>query len=382
MDGYEGPLDVLLALARGQKVDLLKLSVTRLADQYLAFVREARRRAILPLAADYLVMAAWLAYLKSRLLLPKPAQAAATSPRRRIWPPNWPSAGQTGLHAPRRRGSEDPGDPRARRVRPRRSGSDHHRLDRPQGQRRSHALMAAYCSSAAVQDRPLPTSRRGALWLEEARERCVGLRRSLARWTALDARGPAGQDGGPSRASYIASTLSAGLEMVREGDLEARQLGAFAEVYLRAGASGPGGASDRSAVDRPDGRGAVFAAAEPLAVADLAERLPAGADVPPALAALMSHYQGRGVELARVGDRWRLQTAPDLAHLMTLERQEPRRLSRAAQETLAIIAYHQPVTRAEIEAIAASRSSAGTLDLFMELDLVTMRGRRRRRAGR
>ena len=71
LEGYEGPLDVLLALARAQKVDLLKLSVTRLAEQYLAFVREARRRRF-AVAADYLVMAAWLAYLKSRLLLPKP----------------------------------------------------------------------------------------------------------------------------------------------------------------------------------------------------------------------------------------------------------------------------------------------------------------------
>src|SRR6516162_2868881 len=71
LDGYEGPLHVLLDLARSQKVDLLKLSVARLADQYLAFIREARRRRF-SLAADYLVMAAWLAYLKSRLMLPKP----------------------------------------------------------------------------------------------------------------------------------------------------------------------------------------------------------------------------------------------------------------------------------------------------------------------
>lgn len=71
LEGYEGPLHVLLALARSQKVDLLKLSVLKLAEQYLAFVQEARRRRF-SLAADYLVMAAWLAYLKSRLLLPKP----------------------------------------------------------------------------------------------------------------------------------------------------------------------------------------------------------------------------------------------------------------------------------------------------------------------
>jgi segregation and condensation protein B len=121
----------------------------------------------------------------------------------------------------------------------------------------------------------------------------------------------------------------------------------------------------------------LFAAAEPLSVEDLVDRLPAGADVDAALPALMERYAGRGVELAKVGGRWRFQTAPDLAWLMTQEREQPRRLSRAAQETLAIIAYHQPVTRAEIEAIRGVQSSAGTLDVLMELKLVRMRGRRR-----
>jgi segregation and condensation protein B len=121
----------------------------------------------------------------------------------------------------------------------------------------------------------------------------------------------------------------------------------------------------------------LFAAAEPLSEADLADRLPEGADAGAALAALALRYEGRGVELVQVGDRWRFQTAADLAHLMTREREEPRRLSRAAQETLAIIAYHQPVTRAEIEAIRGVQSSAGTLDVLLELDLVRMRGRRR-----
>jgi len=121
----------------------------------------------------------------------------------------------------------------------------------------------------------------------------------------------------------------------------------------------------------------LFAAAEPLSETDLADRLPADADVPAAIASLASLYRGRGVDLAKVGDRWRFQTAADLAHLMTRERQETRRLSRAAQETLAIIAYHQPVTRAEIEAIRGIQSSSGTLDVLLELDLVRMRGRRR-----
>ena len=114
----------------------------------------------------------------------------------------------------------------------------------------------------------------------------------------------------------------------------------------------------------------LFAAAEPLSVADLVGRLPAGADVAAALGALVERYRDRGVRLAEVAGRWRFQTAEDLAFLMTEERDEPRRLSRAAQETLAIIAYHQPVTRAEIEAVRGVQASRGTLDVLLELGFV------------
>ena len=121
----------------------------------------------------------------------------------------------------------------------------------------------------------------------------------------------------------------------------------------------------------------LFAAAGPLSEADRAKRLPEGADIPAAIAALQARYTGRGVELACVAERWRFQTAQDLAWLMTDEREEPRRLSKAAQETLAIIAYHQPVTRAEIESVRGVQASRGTLDVLLELGLVRMRGRRR-----
>jgi segregation and condensation protein B len=121
----------------------------------------------------------------------------------------------------------------------------------------------------------------------------------------------------------------------------------------------------------------LFAAAEPLSEADLSRRLPAHVDIVQALADLTAHYQGRGVELACVGGRWRFQTAAEFAYLMTEEREEPKRLSKAAQETLAIVAYHQPVTRAEIEAIRGVQASRGTLDVLLELRLVKMRGRRR-----
>ncbi len=121
----------------------------------------------------------------------------------------------------------------------------------------------------------------------------------------------------------------------------------------------------------------LFAAAGPLSLDDLAKRLPEGANVEAAISTLVTAYAGRGVELVCVADRWRFQTALDLADLMTEEREEPRRLSKAAQETLAIIAYHQPVTRAEIESVRGVQASKGTLDVLLELGLVRMRGRRR-----
>ena len=120
---------------------------------------------------------------------------------------------------------------------------------------------------------------------------------------------------------------------------------------------------------------ALFAAEEPMTAAALAAHL-GGADVRPALAELAAHYAGRGVELVERGGRWHFQTAPDLAHILRREREEPRRLSRAATETLAIVAYHEPVSRAEIEAIRGVQISKGTLDVLMEAGWVRTAGRR------
>jgi segregation and condensation protein B len=121
----------------------------------------------------------------------------------------------------------------------------------------------------------------------------------------------------------------------------------------------------------------LFAAQGPMSAADLAARLPEGSDVGLAIAQLKDSYAGRGVELECVADRWRFRTAPDLAFLMTETRDETRRLSRAAMETLAVIAYHQPVTRSEIEAVRGVSLSKGTLDHLLEIGWVRMRGRRR-----
>ena len=125
----------------------------------------------------------------------------------------------------------------------------------------------------------------------------------------------------------------------------------------------------------------LFATAEPVTVAELNARMPHGAEAAEALDLLRRRYEGRGVAVVKVGDAWAIRTAPDLGFLMQKETVETRKLSRAATETLAIIAYHQPVTRAEIEEIRGVSVSRGTVDQLIEMEWVKF-GRRKMTPGR
>ncbi len=121
----------------------------------------------------------------------------------------------------------------------------------------------------------------------------------------------------------------------------------------------------------------LFAASEPLSEKDLAARLPQGTDVADALKRLQQDYASRGVNLVRVGGKWTFRTAGDLSWLLSKETVETRKLSRAAIETLAIIAYHQPVTRTEIEDIRGVSTSKGSIDVLLETGWIKPRGRRK-----
>lgn len=121
----------------------------------------------------------------------------------------------------------------------------------------------------------------------------------------------------------------------------------------------------------------VFASAEPVSRKALAARLPEGVDVPAVMEEVRRQYERRGVNLVRVGEAWAFRTANDLAFLMSRDAVQQKKLSRAALEVLAIIAYHQPVTRAEIEEIRGVETSKGTLDTLLETGWVRLRGRRR-----
>ena len=233
LDGYGGPLYVLLVLARAQKVDLLALSISQLADQYLLFVHEARRRRF-GLAADYLVMAAWLAYLKSRLLLPKPEKPGADEPPAeelaaalafRLQKLDAMRRAVEALQSRPRLGVDvfGRGDPEAVTVVPSstlRSGL-HELLQAYAGQRRRESTRQYRPSTPVVYP------------LDDARERLRRLAPELKAWTPLQGLAPGTRPAGPSSAFCLASTLSASLELVKEGRLEARQLAVFEELYLR-----------------------------------------------------------------------------------------------------------------------------------------------------
>jgi len=235
LDGFEGPLHVLLALARSQKVDLLKISITRLAEQYLAFIQEARRLRF-SLAADYLVMASWLAYLKSRLLLPRTERKAGDEPapedlalalayRLKKLEAMRKAVEALTSRPQLKRDVFARGDPEARLIIPS-AKIDANVFD----------LMSAYVTQRRreAERHYDPTRRIEAYSLEDARDNLRAQLPKLTNWTALDdvAPQPVGE-GGPRRISYIASTLSASLELCKEGQLQLQQLATFDTLYMR-----------------------------------------------------------------------------------------------------------------------------------------------------
>lgn len=233
VDGFEGPLDLLLELARRQKVDLARISILALAEQYLVFIEELRKLR-LELAADYLVMAAWLAYLKSRLLLPEPPKGEE------------PSASDlaTALQLRLQRLETIRNAAKMLEARPR-LGRDFHPRGAPEPVRIRHKplweaslydLLSAYARERQKQMSSRVTMKRRAVWtLAEARE---ALERLLGHdiggdWVALDGyltRYIATPD---QRATVLASALSATLEMVREGKMALRQEKAFGAVWVK-----------------------------------------------------------------------------------------------------------------------------------------------------
>ncbi len=237
VDGFEGPLDLLLAMARTQKVDLTKISILALAMQYLKFVETARTLR-LELAADYLVMAAWLAYLKSRLLLPAPEGDPEPSGEE--------LANQLAFRLQRLEAMREAAN---RLINRNRLGRDIFVRGDPEPviieRSRTYSaslfdLLTAYASQRQRQSVSTVTISQRQVWsLSDAREILTRLIGKIADWTPLDSFLIQYTTSPTDRAGVIASSFAASLEMVREGTLEMRQDKTFAPLYLRSVAQNP-----------------------------------------------------------------------------------------------------------------------------------------------
>lgn len=236
LDAFEGPLHLLLELARAHKVDVARISIGALADQYLAFIAEARA-ANMEIAGDYLVMAAWLALLKSRLLIPKPQlpedepdpQQLEDALRRRLLHLQLARAAAKRLDEMPQLGREVflNGQPQPTVL-------TKHTVWRAD----LYELLNAYCAerSKSIRKRAYRTFVRRVYPLETARKKLEQALARLEEWRAIDAVTPPPEPGedAPPRESYLASTFGASLELAREGKLELRQADAFAPLFVRA----------------------------------------------------------------------------------------------------------------------------------------------------
>ncbi len=237
LDAFEGPLHVLLELARAKKIDIAQVSVGEIADQYLAFIAEARAQNM-EIAGDYLVMAAWLALLKSRLLIPKP-QLALDEPdpamleaalRQKLMNLAAARMAAKKLDALPQLGRDVflNGQPQTTVL----TKTTTWRAD-------LYELLNAYCAdrTKAVRKRAYQTSVRRAYPLETARKKLEQALVKLEEWRSINAVTPIGSEAGPDAPppeSYLASTFGAALELAREGKMELRQAEAFAPLFVRA----------------------------------------------------------------------------------------------------------------------------------------------------
>ena len=230
IDGWEGPLDLLLALARTQKVDLRQISILQLVEQYLEFVNQARELK-LELAADYLVMAAWLAYLKSALLLPRNPEETPSPEELAL---------RLQLRLERLNAMRDAG---ARLMARDRTGRDNFFRGAPEGLRvlrkarweaEIYDLIAAY-GRISARTRPVMhvVAQRDVMTLEAAIERVSALIGTRIEWSTLQSFLPEGASG-PYARSALASSFVAALELAKQGRVELRQKSAFAPLYLKA----------------------------------------------------------------------------------------------------------------------------------------------------
>ena len=270
-------------------------------------------------------------------------------------------------------------------------------------------LLSAYAAHKKKVHKTVFRIEQRQVWsLQDAHKTLTRLIGDMAEWLPLETFLAPYLVSPKERATVLASSFSASLEMAREGSIDLQQGEAFAPIYIRRrktiqstgskdGVPGLHGSAEEPAnggkktwltMSQTFARKIIantcvcwrpycFASAEPLGLTELAVRLPEGIDLEGLLFDLQSAYASRGVTLVRVAGKWAYRTADDLAYILQHEAIERRKLSRAAIETLSIIAYHQPTTRAEIEEIRGVSTSKGTIDVLLETGWIGLKGRRK-----
>ncbi len=232
LDGFEGPLDILLALARNQKVDLARISIRELAEQYLAFIGRARELK-LEIAADYLVMAAWLAYMKSRLLLPAPEVDEEPSGQE-----------MADALAFRLRRLDAMRDAAGKLMRRARLGIDVFARGAPEGveiirtsqyEASLYELLKSYGEQKLAKERgeTLQILASESYSMEQAYRRLAGMLTAMPEWESLARFLPPEAGGGVNLRSAVATTFAASLELAREGKMQLRQFEPFGQIYVR-----------------------------------------------------------------------------------------------------------------------------------------------------
>ena len=251
VEGFEGPLDLLLTLARQQKVDLARISILALADQYLAFI-EAARKMRLELAADYLVMAAWLAYLKSRLLLPEQHPAEGMSAEDMA---NALAQRLRRLEAIRQFAEQLINRPQlGRDIFQRGEPEPIAEIKHPQWSATLYDLLSAYAARRQVQSRSVVRVPKRTVWsLAEAREALERLIGQSMDWSPLDQYLVAYLVEPAMVATVLASSFAAALELIREGQMEAHQQSAFSPLYVRKKPNSDGSPARGPAVESGNG---------------------------------------------------------------------------------------------------------------------------------
>ena len=369
---YSGPLEVLLDLAKKQKVDLVNISITKLADQFLKFIKN-QKELNLENASEFLLMATWLAYLKSKLLLPddeeddfKALEVAEKLKLQlkkleliRILSDQMLKKKRLGVH-----------------IFTRGMKGGIRSINTPVYDVTLYELLKTYSliqmqktfQNISIPKLPVFTTEEGIKQIKNNLDK-------ITDWKHIVELIPKFYIDNKMNRTGIAGIFAASLELTKEGVVSVFQKQSFDKLLIKKKANIIDFPTSPTKLERQV-EAILFAASEPLDVETIEKRLQTSINLNKVLENLQEIYKKRGINLVCIKSKWSFRTASDLSKLMALQKSTQKKLSKATIETLSIIVYHQPVTRSEIEEIRGVSFASNTLETLLELDWVRPSGRK------